>query len=737
MGKTPSGSYSCVALTISHFIFVESGIPPHLPRVQTTSLPIMKISISSICFLFLCVFAWAQSSLPLRGTLTIDGEPAIGARIVLVGTDQGTFTDQDGRFALNSPIQEGRLSISLFGTLSQLVEFAPDNSEFVIELVEQAIELDKVEIIGYRDGRIHDPVCSPCRQCYNILPTPLMQTEFTMSDPAILNGRQSQLSISRRGDDIQPRFAQAPLGQQASLSFNGMPLDQKAGALFLFLWESNPQQVVTNDPIDAISELGAQAIGGNISFNQNYIPPRQDKIRYQGLAGMSFPAGGSRFSHQEHHLRLQRAKAEQKLWLQGGIDYVSRPNYQSDSQWELYAGQLQSQLRLSKVHWRANLLTGSLQADNLVQAQPSKGQQLLILNQQIRLVKNAPFMLRIDQLSQISSQNDSSRQYHALRAHARYQNPNWKKLNLNAQYDYQYQAEQQVQAFTAGASYSLPKEVSLNLSARQEQYRPQQENNPSNASLIRASVTKNEDRCAPSRASFGYETAVLFVQQNRVWLNSLEAAYHLNNRGSLWLSASLHANRFAERESLDLCWLQWDGSGKQTQIGGSLSISANHRFKGTPLTVFTQTSYSFNRSIIDPFETTSTANSRQGAIIGQVNALSNMNQIPRGLLQAHQRLSYERWSLQLNSWGWLHNEANSGLANGIRLQEARLSWNAPAGRIYHKIKRVKCSLQGNNLLQWTDGNHQDFEQLARRFALDSFNPMASSRQLLLGVEMEL
>ncbi|MEL6654082.1 MAG: carboxypeptidase-like regulatory domain-containing protein, partial [Bacteroidota bacterium] len=209
----------------------------------------MKTILLSFSMLILCAFAWAQSSLPLRGTITLDGEVAMGARILLVGTEQGTYTDQDGNFFLSSPLQEGKLSISLFGALSQIIEFTPENNTFEIKLTEQAIDLEKVEIIGYRETiRIHDPVCGPCRSCHSLMATPLRQISSYMSDPVILNGQQPQLSISRQGDAIRPSFAQAPLGMQATLSFNSMPLDQKTANLFLFLWESNPSQLVSFSP---------------------------------------------------------------------------------------------------------------------------------------------------------------------------------------------------------------------------------------------------------------------------------------------------------------------------------------------------------------------------------------------------------------------------------------------------------------------------------------------------------
>ncbi|MEL7341266.1 MAG: carboxypeptidase-like regulatory domain-containing protein, partial [Bacteroidota bacterium] len=426
-----------------------------------------------------------QRSYPLRGTVELEGEPAIGARIVLVGTELGTYTDQDGSFTIKSPHARGKLAISLLGALSQVVDFSPQNRRFTIKLIPQAISLEEIEILGYgnRDN-ICTPVCGPRRpHCVHSI-TSLRNDISYMSDPAILNG--PSLSIARQGNGVRPQFAQAAVGTQANLSFNGMPLDQKSANLFLFLWETTPQQISSQNPLQALASQGAQALGGNLSFFNRYLNPNDPDVRYQGLGGLSFQSGETQFTHQEHHLRLQRAKTDQKLQLRGGLDYVRRPDFQSDAPWELMAAQLQGHLNLKKLHWQGNLMAGNMQFDTQ-KANPTTS-QIYLLSQQIRTTTDKPLRLTVNQVSQISSQADSNRQYHALRAMAAYQHPQWKKLRLQSQYDFQRSAEQQVQAFTAGAQYELPQEITLGLSTRQERSQSRMDNSPPNASLIHASL---------------------------------------------------------------------------------------------------------------------------------------------------------------------------------------------------------------------------------------------------------
>lgn len=696
----------------------------------------MKTILTSLLFLGLFSLTWAQTALTLRGTITLDGESAAGVKIVLVGTEIGAYSDFDGSFSLNSPKEEGKIAVSLFGAVTQIIDFTTANVNINIDLLPQAFELAEIEIIGYSNILINrEPTCHP-RICCHARVIHTSGDEVFMSDPAILNGLNSQLIIARQGDEVLPRYTQAPLASQANISFNEMPLDQKVGGLFRFLWESSPQRITTLSPNDAIKTQGVQSLGGNVSFHSIPINQYNPDFTYQGLGGVSFSPGERQadFSHQEHHFRIKRNPEDSQLKVQGGMDYVSRPNYQSDSQWQLYGGNLSTRLDLAKVHWQTHLLAANMQS--VGQETIADRNQIAILSQHLQWQTNDELRIKLDHLTQISHRDDSLRQYHAVRASANYNPSQQPKLAFNAQYDLQQSEEQQNHAFAAGASYQLPKEISVAVGLRQEQYLTQKEGQTIGATTLRASIGRNENHCAPSRVSFRYETAALLLNQNRVWLNSLTSSWEITNNGSLRLEGRLHANRFAERQAVDLCWLQWDGQGNQTQIGGSLGLTAHHQFN-SGLLIDSRTSYSYNQSFIDPNDPTTASRSRSGPTAGHPTILNNQLPLPKGMFRTSQTLSYKAWAFNLNAWAWLQNDPASILANGLRLQETRLSWNAPASRINPKLKKVKCSLQGNNLLQWTDSNHQDFDQLAVRYAQDSFNPMASSRQLLLGLEVEL
>lgn len=65
--------------------------------------------------LFLCIGAvLAQTRVSGTVTSSEDGQPVIGASIVIIGTNQGTVTNVDGKFTLTVPAH-GRLRISSIG----------------------------------------------------------------------------------------------------------------------------------------------------------------------------------------------------------------------------------------------------------------------------------------------------------------------------------------------------------------------------------------------------------------------------------------------------------------------------------------------------------------------------------------------------------------------------------------------------------------------------------------------
>ena len=108
----------------------------------------MKKRLTSV-MLFLALgmgVASAQTSQITGKVVGDDGEPVIGASVIVKGTTVGTVTDFDGNFVLNVPSNGKQLEISYVGMKKQLVKVAP-KMNIVMESDSQA--LDEVMVVAY------------------------------------------------------------------------------------------------------------------------------------------------------------------------------------------------------------------------------------------------------------------------------------------------------------------------------------------------------------------------------------------------------------------------------------------------------------------------------------------------------------------------------------------------------------------------------------------------------------
>ncbi len=78
----------------------------------------------------------------------MNGEPAIGASVLVVGTSVGTITDMDGHFSLEVPDGKFILQVSMVGYKTQVVNIKGKTS-VELTLLEDAQVMDEVVVVGY------------------------------------------------------------------------------------------------------------------------------------------------------------------------------------------------------------------------------------------------------------------------------------------------------------------------------------------------------------------------------------------------------------------------------------------------------------------------------------------------------------------------------------------------------------------------------------------------------------
>lgn len=106
-----------------------------------------KISLVLIALLTVCTASWAQLS--VTGSVKDgNGEPLIGASILLKGTNVGTVTDFDGNFSLNLPGDSGTLEFSYTGFRTETLEVDANNKLIALTMEEDISNLDEIVVTG-------------------------------------------------------------------------------------------------------------------------------------------------------------------------------------------------------------------------------------------------------------------------------------------------------------------------------------------------------------------------------------------------------------------------------------------------------------------------------------------------------------------------------------------------------------------------------------------------------------
>jgi len=132
-----------------------------------------------------------QQSNTITGVVVdANGEPIIGANVVVKGTTNGTITDIDGRFSLEAP-GNAVLSISYIGYNAQDVKIG-NRSSIKIALKEDTQDLDEVIVVGYGTQKKSDLTGAVS----SVKTAELQQTPMTSIDQGLV-GRASGVLVTQ------------------------------------------------------------------------------------------------------------------------------------------------------------------------------------------------------------------------------------------------------------------------------------------------------------------------------------------------------------------------------------------------------------------------------------------------------------------------------------------------------------------------------------------------------------
>lgn len=122
------------------------------PRVRLCKMRLNQRFIFSICltlFLSCSLAISAQEALNVNGVVNDEkGEPLVGVTVSISGENKGTFTDIDGKYAINNVSPNATLKFSFTGFETAEINVAGRTS-IEVKLKEETTALNEVVVIGY------------------------------------------------------------------------------------------------------------------------------------------------------------------------------------------------------------------------------------------------------------------------------------------------------------------------------------------------------------------------------------------------------------------------------------------------------------------------------------------------------------------------------------------------------------------------------------------------------------
>ncbi|NNE28933.1 MAG: SusC/RagA family TonB-linked outer membrane protein [Saprospiraceae bacterium] len=225
----------------------------------------------------------------VSGTVTDseNGEPLIGATIIIVGTGQGTITDFDGNYSLSAS-EGAQLEISYAGYTAQEVTVGASGNLDVALLA--GTVLDEVVVVGYgsqREKEVTSAVVSVGSEDFNQGP---------ITDPAqLLQGKVAGLQVYNRNGDPNGN-ASIRLRGLSTVGANVEPLIVVDGIIGASLNNVDPADI---ESIDVLKDGSAAAIYGSRGSSGVIIVTTKKgsaaggiNLSYSGQVGASNPVNG-------------------------------------------------------------------------------------------------------------------------------------------------------------------------------------------------------------------------------------------------------------------------------------------------------------------------------------------------------------------------------------------------------------------------------------------------------------
>lgn len=244
----------------------------------------------------------------VSGTVTGDGEPLIGANVMLKGTSDGTSTDIDGQFSLTVPAGIDMLVVSYLGYETQEVRITSNTLAIRLEI--QKTALDEVVVVGYgtqKKSVVTGAISSVKAQDIENLPN-IGRVEH------VLQGRTSGVYIAANAG--QPGSS-STIRVRGITSFNGYggnnPLWVVDGVVINddigFLNQSDIESIEVLKDAASLAIYGARSASGVILVTTKKGKAGRFDVGYNGTFGWAGPAKTLKLLNATQYAALMNEKS--------------------------------------------------------------------------------------------------------------------------------------------------------------------------------------------------------------------------------------------------------------------------------------------------------------------------------------------------------------------------------------------------------------------------------------------
>lgn len=269
-----------------------------------------------VMFVLLTGVLVAQTT--VSGTITDadNGDPLIGASVLVTGTSTGTVTDFDGKFTVNVPANAESLTISYTGYATQVVPVSSATTNINIELSAGEL-LDEVVVVGY--GTV-------TKKEVTSAVTTIESKDFNVGDindpTQLIQGKVAGLSISKAGGDVNGG-TEIRLRGLSSFGGNSSPLIIIDGVTGADLRTVDPADIESINVLkdgSAAAIYGIQASAGVIIVTTKRGRAGSGQIDYRGYVSAQSIAAQPELAGRDEYLRIIGAAADLRRQIDGNPD---------------------------------------------------------------------------------------------------------------------------------------------------------------------------------------------------------------------------------------------------------------------------------------------------------------------------------------------------------------------------------------------------------------------------------